>query len=204
MVEEDRALPLAMARDTASGRVEWSGNYLIDPWDADTGRLVSLADYPKLCAYFEAHAELLLKRNVAGRRPEQWYRTIDRVDHTLTGRAKLLLPDMKATIHPVLDDGRTYPHHNLYWVASDCWDPSVLGGLMLSRVAQMFIECYAVRMRGGTLRFQAQYLRRIRVPRLDSVASSTADDLRRAFADRDVERATSAALTAYGLDELPA
>lgn len=204
MVEEDRALPLAMARDTASGRVEWSGNNLIDPWDADTGRLVSLNDYPKLREYFEAHAELLLKRNVAGRRPAQWYRTIDRVDHTLTGKAKLLLPDMKATIHPVLDDGETYPHHNLYWVASDCWDASVLGGLMLSRVAQMFIECYAVRMRGGTLRFQAQYLRRIRVPRLDSVAPSTAGELRRAFAARDVERATAAALTAYGLDELPA
>lgn len=204
MVEEDRALPLAMARDTTTGRVEWSGHHLIDPWDEDTGQLVSLTDYPKLAEYFDAHAEALLKRNVAGRRPAQWYRTIDRVDHALTGKAKLLLPDMKATIHPVLDDGQTYPHHNLYWVASDRWDPCVLGGLMLSRVAQMFIECYAVRMRGGTLRFQAQYLRRIRVPRLDSVAASTADELRRAFADRDVDRATVAALAAYGLDELPA
>jgi adenine-specific DNA-methyltransferase len=204
MVEEDRALPLAMARDTASGRVQWSGNHLIDPWDAATGRLVSLADYPKLGAYFEAHADTLLKRNVAGRRPAQWYRTIDRVDHSLTRKAKLLLPDMKATIHPVLDDGRLYPHHNLYWVASDLWDPSVLGGLMLSRVAQMFIECYAVRMRGGTLRFQAQYLRRIRVPRLDTIAAPVGRELREAFGDRDVDRATAAALTAYGLADLPA
>lgn len=204
MVEEDRALPLAMARDTVTGRLQWSGHHLIDPWDGDTGRLVPLSDYPKLGAYFEEHAKALLKRNVAGRRPEQWYRTIDRVDHSLTGKPKLLLPDMKSTIHPVLDDGQLYPHHNLYWVASDAWDPSVLGGLILSRVAQMFIECYAVRMRGGTLRFQAQYLRRIRVPRFDGVAASIANELARAFEDRDVERATAAALTAYGLDALPA
>ena len=203
MVEEDRALPLAMARDTATGLLQWSGHHLVDPWDDDTGRLVSLTDYPRLAAYFEANASALLRRNVANRRPEQWYRTIDRVDHSLTAKPKLLLPDMKATIHPVLDTGELYPHHNLYWVASDSWDPTVLGGLLLSRVAQMFIECYAVRMRGGTLRFQAQYLRRIRVPRLEGVAPSVRHDLARAFEDRDVERSTAAALTAYGLDELP-
>jgi len=60
-----------------------------------------------------------------------------------------------------------------------------------------------VKMRGGYLRFQAQYLRRIRVPRLDLLVSRTARELERAFAVRDVERATAAALDAYGLDELP-
>ena len=68
----------------------------------------------------------------------------------------------------------------------------------------MFVECYAVRMRGGTLRFQAQYLRRIRVPRHDRLAARTAGQLRRAFAERDVERATAAAQRAYGLQHLPA
>lgn len=203
-VEQDRVLPLAMARDTASGTMEWSGSYLVDPWDADTGRLVELTDHPKLAAYFTAHEQTLRKRNVANRQPAHWYRTIDRVDHQLLSRPKLVLPDMKATIHPVLDDGRLYPHHNLYWVTSSRWDPQALGGLMLSRVAQMFIECYAVRMRGGTLRFQAQYLRRIRVPRLDDLARLQIRELAQAFEERDVERATSAALTAYRLEELPA
>ena len=103
----------------------------------------------------------------------------------------------------MLDSGRLYPHHNLYWVASEGWSPEVLGGLLLSGVAQMFIECYAVKMRGGYLRFQAQYLRRIRVPRLDLLPNRTARELERAFIARDVERATAAALDAYGLDELP-
>jgi hypothetical protein len=156
-----------------------------------------------LRAYFEEHATMLRKRNVAGRRPQQWYRTIDRVAHSLTDKPKLLIPDIKAEIHPVLDPGGFYPHHNLYWVTSERWDTEVLGGLLLSRVAQLFVECYAVKMRGGYLRFQAQYLRRIRVPRLDRLPHRTARELKRSFNDRDVERATAAALGAYGLAELP-
>ncbi len=203
LVEDDRALPLAMARDTAGGVLRWSGHYLVNPWDGDTGALVPLEDYPKLKAYLETHAAALRKRNVAGRRPQQWYRTIDRVAHSLTDKPKLLLPDIKASIHPVLDPGGLYPHHNLYWVTSEGWDVQVLGGLLLSSVAQMFVECYAVKMRGGYLRFQAQYLRRIRVPRHDLVRRRTARELARSFEARDIERATAAALDAYGLEELP-
>lgn len=203
LVEEDRMVPLAMARDTVSGELRWSGRHLVDPWEGDTGALVSLEDYPRLKAYLEENAVALRKRNVAGRRPQQWYRTIDRVAHSLTAKPKLLIPDIKAAIHPVLDPGELYPHHNLYWVTSEVWDPQVLGGLLLSSVAQMFVECYAVKTRGGYLRFQAQYLRRIRVPRHDLVPSRTSRELARAFDARDVERATAAALDAYGLEQLP-
>ncbi|MGH3281284.1 MAG: hypothetical protein ACRDNW_19415 [Trebonia sp.] len=93
-------------------------------------------------------------------------------------------------IHPVLDDGATYPHHNLYYNVSDTWDLRVLGGLLLSRVAQAFIEAYAVRMRGGTLRFQAQYLRRIRVPQPSDLSPEDRDGLATAFEERDVAAAT--------------
>lgn len=203
LVEEDRTVPLAMARDTISGELCWSGHHLVDPWDGDTGQLVHLDDFPRLRAYLEDNAAALLKRNVVGRRPQQWYRTIDRVAHSLTTKPKLLIPDIKAAIHPVLDPGELYPHHNLYWVTSEVWDPQVLGGLLLSNVAQMFVECYAVKMRGGYLRFQAQYLRRIRVPRHNLLAPGTSRELALAFEARDVERATAAALDAYGLQRLP-
>jgi adenine-specific DNA-methyltransferase len=81
------------------------------------------------------------------------------------------------------------------------WDLRVLGGLLLSRVAQAFIEAYAVKMRGGTLRFQAQYLRRIRVPRLEDIPAKEQRLLIAAFDNRDVAAATSAALRVYGLDQ---
>lgn len=166
------------------------------PWSLD------LDAFPRLRAYFERHATALGDRHVAGKRPAQWYRTIDKVDHALIARPKLLFPDMKLTSHPVLDEGGLYPHHNLYYVVSDGWDLRVLGGLLLSRVAQTFIEAYAVKMRGGTLRFQAQYLRRIRVPRPGSISAGDRALLASAFDRRDSVTATEVALRVYGIEDL--
>lgn len=199
-VEHDRLLPLSMVSDTVSGKLAWSGHYLVNPWDAQ-GRLVDLDDYPRLRKYYQQHVDVLAGRHVAGRQPARWYRTIDKVDHSLTARPKLLFPDMKLTIHPVFDPGGLYPHHNLYYVVSDTWDLRVLGGLLLSGVAQAFIEAYAVKMRGGTLRFQAQYLRRIRVPHPSSISTEDGAILADAFDRRDAAAATEAALRVYGISD---
>ncbi|MFG2019531.1 Eco57I restriction-modification methylase domain-containing protein [Actinomadura geliboluensis] len=202
LVEQDRLLPLAMVRDTTSGRLDWGGMYLVNPWDA-AGGLVDLAAYPRLRAYFAQHGTVLRKRHIAVKQPGRWYRTIDKVDPRLNIRPKLLLPDMKQVIHPVLDEGGLYPHHNLYFIVSDVWDLRVLGGLLLSNVAEAFVAAYAVKMRGGTLRFQAQYLRKIRVPDPADIDEETSTALAAAFERRDVKAATQAALRAYGLTELP-
>ncbi|MEV0380513.1 Eco57I restriction-modification methylase domain-containing protein [Nonomuraea sp. NPDC050643] len=202
LVETERLLPLAMVRDTTNGVLDWGGAYLVNPWGPQ-GELVDLARYPKLARYLTHHAHGLKKRYVAVKQPDRWYKTIDKVDNTLTGRAKLLLPDMKLTIHPVLDPGGMYPHHNLYYIVSSAWDLRVLGGLLLSKVAQAFVEAYAVKMRGGTLRFQAQYLRKIRVPDPAELHAEISAALADAFDRRDVEAATKAAILAYGLTELP-
>jgi hypothetical protein len=124
------------------------------------------------------------------------------VNHELTKRDKLYFPDMKLVSNPTLDRGQTYPHHNLYFLVSDVWDLEVLGGLLLSKVAQLFIEAYCVKMRGGTLRFQAQYLRRIRVPDPTLMSEDIAAELRESFRNRDVVKATNAAIEAYGIQDL--
>ncbi len=205
-VEESRLLPLAMNRDTKSGHMNWSGSLLVNPWESD-GSLVNLTDYPKLKAYFEIHHEKLINRNVAQRQSNEsigsWFRTIDKVDSSLTGKVKLLFPDMKMTTHPVLESGQTYPHHNLYYVVSDVWDMKVLGGLLLSKVAEFFVDCYAVKMRGGTLRFQSQYLRRIRVPMPNEISKEDAKVLAEAFDNRNEALATQVAFRIYGIKEIP-
>ncbi len=73
----------------------------------------------------------------------------------------------------------------------------------MSRLGQFFVECYAVRMAGGFLRFQAQYLRRIRVPRPEDVGPERARALSEAFDERNVEAATGVALSIYGLEKIP-
>jgi adenine-specific DNA-methyltransferase len=196
-VEPERLVPLAFPSDIASGHLEWSGRYLINPWGPDG--LVALEDWPKFAAFLSQHREQLAGRHTARR--GHWFRTIDRLMPGLAGRPKLYLPDFKDRVFPVLDEGTTYPHHNLYWITSDHWDLQVLGGLLMSDVANRFIEAYSVRMRGGFLRFQAQYLRRIRVPSLESVGKRPARLLARAFEQRDHEAATAVAQSLYGLTE---
>lgn len=198
LVESDRLLPLLRAHDIASGDVLWSGRSLVNPWDRNG--LVDLDDYPRLRAYLEEHEVRLRRRHVAMRRPRDWYRTIDRVDDALAARPKLLLPDMKSASHPVLDEGGFYPHHNLYHVTSVEWDLEVLGGLLLSDIANLFVGAYCVRMRGGTYRFQAQYIRRIRVPAVTDVPRSAKRELMLAFRTRDRGWANRVATRLYDLD----
>ncbi len=197
LVEPSRLLKLALVRDIAEGALKWSGHFLVDPWDSDG--LVNLAEFPRLKRYCEDHASELKKRHTAIKNFHGWYRTIDRVNHSLTTKPKLYIADIKAHLVPVLDCGETYPHHNLYYIQSDEWDLEVLGGLLMSALGQFFVESYGVRMRGGYLRFQAQYLRRIRVPSPSALTRTQREQLREAFRARNKQRATELALQVYGL-----
>lgn len=198
LVEPDRLLPMVMAKDLAGGHIAWAGTYLVNPW-GDRG-LVDIEKWPKFRSYLEGHGARVKGRHTAAKAPARWWKTIDRMTPGLLQTPKLLFPEMKASAHPVLDEGRYYPHHNLYYVTSTEWDLEVLGGLMLSEVANLFVGAYCVKMRGGTYRFQAQYLRRIRVPAPSSLKAGDRKQLAAAFGRRDVEAATAVAARVYGVD----
>lgn len=198
LVEPDRLLPLLMTRDTTSGEPKWSGTHLVNPWHE--GRLVDLNDYPRLATYLESRSSDVRGRHVARKNPGSWYRTIDRVEPDLQHREKLVIPELKAFIQPVLDRGELYPHHGLYFITSDDWDLEVLGGLLLSDIAELFVATYCVKMRGGCYRFQAQYLRRIRVPELASIGKRERADLQRAFETRNRDLASRVARRLYGIE----
>lgn len=198
LVEPDRLLPMVMAKDLAGGRIEWAGTYLVNPWDDDG--LVDIAQWPQFRSYLERNGDRVKGRHTASKAQGRWWKTIDRMIPGLLETPKLLLPEMKASAHPVLDEGRFYPHHNLYFVTSTGWDLEVLGGLMLSEVANLFVGAYCVKMRGGTYRFQAQYLRRIRVPDPSTLTRADCKQLASAFDRRDVEAATAVAARIYGVD----
>lgn len=200
-VEPERLLPLVHADDVRSGTFTWTGKRLVNPWSADG--LVPLPAWPRLAAYLDAHAGDIRARHVAKKNAENWYRTIDRVNYWVLKCPMLVLEDMKAEANPVLVPAGYYPHHNLYFIVSDTWDMEVLGGLLLSKVLEAQVAAVCVRMRGGTLRFQAQYLRQVRCPRQADIPGPIQAALRDAFRTRDRAAATTAALRAFGMSELP-
>lgn len=201
-IESDRLVPLVMREDIENGKVRNAHRCVINTF-ADDGSVVDLAMYPKLARYFEAHAGDVKKRHVAQKNPAGWFRTIDRVYPNLVPLPKLLIPDIAGSNEVVLEKGRFHPHHNLYFVTSETWDMNVLGGLLSSKVALFFVWSYAVKMRGGYLRFQAQYLRRIRVPRPSSIPAKLAREVAAAFNTRDFTSLDALAMRAYRIAELP-
>lgn len=197
-VEKDRKLPLVMTRDIQEGHVEWRGLGVINPFN-DGGGLVDLKKYPKLRKYLEARKDQIAKRHIATKAPANWYRTIDRIYPAITYKPKLLIPDIKGKAHIVLEEGKLYPHHNLYYITSDEWDIKALQAVLQSGIARLFVSIYSTRMRGGYMRFQAQYLRRIRLPRWADVPPLLRKQLIAAALRGDTAACNRAAFKLYGL-----
>jgi hypothetical protein len=197
-VEDDRKLPLVMTRDIQGGTVKWRGFGVVNPF-ADAGGLVNLADYPRLGRYLEARKEQIAGRHCAQKIPANWYRTIDRITPSIAKLPKLLIPDIKGESHIVYEDGHLYPHHNLYYVTSDIWNLKALQAVLLSSITRLFIATYSTKMHGGFLRFQAQYLRRLRLPLWSAVPDAVRADLIRAAEQRDIAACTRAAFALYRL-----
>ena len=195
-VEADRKLPLVTTKDIQSGEVQWRGNGIINPF-ADDGKLVDLDNYPKLRGYLEQRKDRIAGRHCARKNPTNWYRTIDRIWPSLAKRPKLLIPDIKGEAHIVYEPGRFYPHHNLYYVVSDEWDLRALQAVLLSSITNLFIAIYSTHMRGGYLRFQAQYLRRLRLPKWTDVNRKLRTRLVEAGRTRTIVTCNQAAFELY-------
>ncbi len=99
----------------------------------------------------------------------------------------------------VFEDGKLYPHHNLYYIVSEQWDLRPLQAVLLSSVARQFVAAYSTTMRGGFMRFQAQYLRRIRIPPWSEVPAPMRTRLANAALALDLIECDNAACELYGL-----
>lgn len=197
-VEPDRKLPLVTTKDIMTGEVKWRGQGIINPF-SDSGGLVNLTEYPRLQRYLEARRDVISRRHCAQKAPANWYRTIDRITPPLATKPKLLIPDIKGEAHIVFEGGELYPHHNLYYVTSDDWDLRALQAVLLSAVTRLFVATYSTKMRGGFLRFQAQYLRRIRIPRWADVSEPLRRELAEAAIKRDLQACNRAVFRLYSL-----
>ena len=200
-VEPDRKLPLVTTRDILTGVVEWRGLGVVNRF-ADGGGLVPLDEFPRLKRYLEQRKAEIVGRHVAKKSPASWYRTIDRITPALARQPKLLIPDIKGEAQVVFESGRLYPHHNLYFIVSADWDLHALQAVLLSGIARFFVAAYSTKMRGGYLRFQAQYLRRIRIPDWQQVPLAMRGVLTAAGQARDLPACNRAARALYGLNDL--
>ena len=167
VIEEDRLLPVVTANELKNGKITWKNRYLINTYDGNG--VVNLEDYPKLSNYLMSHKQELCKRHVAKKDNAKWYKTIDRVYDERAKMEKLLIPDISSEPIVLYDDGKFHPNNSIYYICSEKWDLHALRVVLLSNVTKIFISIYSTKIAKGYLRFQAQYLRKLRLPSWDSL-----------------------------------
>jgi len=165
-IENSRLLPLLKSNALKGESIKWDGSFIINPYEKDG--LCDLEKYPKMKAYFDKNSEKLKQRHTAKKNPLKWYKTIDRIKPNLLIQPKLLLPDL-ATVHTLhIDTGNFYPHHNLYYITHDDINKlKRLASILMSNFVKKQLTQIGIKMNGGLPRFQAQTLKKLRIPNLD-------------------------------------
>jgi hypothetical protein len=180
-------VPLVLTKDLVEGKIRWTGNYVINPFENDSPNLINLKDYPKLRQYFKSSSGPLGKRHIAKKRPSQWYRTIDRIYPYLTATPKLLLPDITKSQRVVFDDGKYYPHRNLYYITGASIEQlKLLGAILCSDFVFKQVKSVSTIMHGGFVRWQSQNLRRIRIPIPDEMPLQVKTQLTKAYEEGNI------------------
>lgn len=127
--------------------------------------------------------------------------TIDKPLHTLRalepcfGAGDFLLPVVERLLDAYRQPGKRSKQDFANLTAA-------LRAVLMSGIARLFVAAYSTRMRGGYLRFQAQYLRRIRLPRWRDVAPAIRTALVEAAEKEHVAACNAAAFEMYGLTKL--
>ncbi len=176
-IEEELLLPILISRDVKNNNLNWSGNYLFNPFD-DEGSVIDLSKYPKAQVYLELHKDQLQARHVSKKNPLNWFRTIDRVYKDLITKPKILLPDISSNNQILIDEGRYYPHHNLYYITGkDLVSLKLLSAILMSDFIVDQLSQLANNMNGGYPRWQSQYVRKLKLPNINSIRSSYSEKL---------------------------
>jgi len=161
-IEDSRKIPLITSADIRSGKIKPSSKCIINTYDQSG--MINLDHFPKLNHYFQQHREALSKRHIAKSSPKNWFKTIDRVYPERAKTQKLLIPDIQDKLTVLHDAGNYHPNNSIYYICSNTWDLHALKAVLISGIGKLFVETYTTKVASGFLRFQAQHLRRIRIP----------------------------------------
>jgi hypothetical protein len=198
-IEDSRLLKVITARELKEGRILWKGNSIINTYDENG--VIDLSNFPLLRDYLNSHRGALSKRHIAVRSPKAWYKTIDRVYAERAACEKLLIPDIGDDPIAVYDAGEFQPNNSIYYICSTEWNLHALRVLLLSRIGKLFIATYSTKISSGYMRYQAQHLRRICLPRWGDVDKSLKARLIEAGQTNNSSEFTKLSCELYGLTD---
>ncbi|UII77831.1 Eco57I restriction-modification methylase domain-containing protein [Flagellimonas sp. HMM57] len=185
-IEKNRLIPIIKSRSLKGENIDWDNSYVINPFEQ--GQLCDLSKYPHLKSYLESKKEDLLKRHIAKKSPDSWYKTIDKIKPDLQSKFKLLLPDLSGCKFLFIDEGNFYPHHNIYYITHhDLNKLKILASILMSDFIKDQLSQIGIRMNGGLPRFQSQTLKKLRIPNLNELTKFETDELIKSYNNRNLK-----------------
>jgi methylase of polypeptide subunit release factors len=198
-IESSRKIPLIRAADIKKKVFIESGLFIINTYDNDG--VIDLGQYPLLEAYLLENKDSLSSRHVAKSSPKHWYKTIDRVYPQRAKSEKLLIPDIKSELLVFYEEGKYHPNNSMYYICSKTWNIRALEAVLMSGIGQIFVQTYSTKVAGGNLRFQAQHLRRIRLPEWGTLSTELQNKLINAGVNQDITQAKELVCRLYNFNE---
>lgn len=184
-LEQECILPIIKSKNICDGVLQWSNEYIINPFNSD-GTPLNLKKYPLLSQYLKKNEITIRNRTCAKKNPNFWFKTIDRINKNLTYKNKILIPDIKCDSNSIIvENGKYYPHHNIYWMIPTDWDIDYLVYVLKNGLAAFYVKTLSNKINGGYYRFQAQYLKKIRLPAWESVSIETKNIIKRGISQLD-------------------
>lgn len=186
-VEASLLLPILTSKDVRGDKFNWQGTYILNPF-SDNGELINLNKFPKAKKYLFENNAILKKRHISKKNPINWYRTIDKIDPSLTGKPKIILPDISGNKYIFIDKGDYYPHHNLYYITGNSLEKlKVLAAILLTEFVRNQLLEISVKMNGGYPRWQSQNLRKLRIPIINSFPAHIVKEIILAYKTKNIE-----------------
>lgn len=198
-IEDSRKIPVITAKELKNGVISSKSKCIINTYDNDG--VIDIDKYPLLRNYFLSFENKLKGRHIAKISPKQWFKTIDRVYPERACSEKLLIPDIKSELTAIYDSGVYHPNNSIYYICSNVWNLHALRAVLLSGIGQLFIQTYSTKMSGGNFRFQAQHLRKIRLPFWHDIDLDKQNELSRIGQDSDVTAAKALVAVIYSLND---
>ncbi len=184
-IERSRVIPVIKSNSLKGENIIWDNSCLLNPYV--NGNLCNLSEYPYLEEYFTENKEILKKRHIAKKNPNNWYKTIDKVKNDLLHKPKLLLPDLAGSKYLFIDNGNFYPHHNVYYITNHNLDRlKILASILMSDFVKDQLSKIGIRMNDGLPRFQSQTLKKLRIPDIDTLDKDVKNILIKAYDNKDL------------------
>lgn len=186
-IENSLLLPILMSKDVKGDKFNWNGNYILNPF-TNSGGLIDLTKYPKTRKYLLKNDAVLKERHISKKNPNNWFKTIDKIDSNLTSKPKIILPDISGNKYIFIDKGDYYPHHNLYYITGSSIEKlKVLAAILLSEFVRNQLLKIGNKMNGGYPRWQSQNLRKLRIPIINSFPEHLIKKIIIAYDNKDID-----------------